>query len=64
MKFAFSFKTLLFRAEELHDSKNMPCEVGAASDQAQIQDMGEKGVEGSEVPKVSCGEVPPDVRVW
>ena len=41
----------------------MPCEVGAASDQAQIQAMGEKGADGSEVQKVSGGEVPPDVRV-
>ena len=64
MKFAFSFQTLLFRAEELHDSKNMPCEVGAASDQAQIQVMDEKGAESSEVQKMSGGEVPPDVRVW
>ena len=64
MEFALSFKSLLFRAGELHDSQDMPYEVGAASDQAQIQVMGEKSVEGSEVQDVSRGELPPDVRVW
>lgn len=65
MKFAFSFNTLSFRAEELHDSKYMPCDtIGAASDQAQIQVMSERGGEGSEVQEVTCGEVPSDVRVW
>lgn len=51
MKFAFS---LSFRAEELHESRYMPCDtVRAAGDHAQVQLMEERSEEGGEMQEVN-----------
>ena len=50
MKFAFSLKALSFRAEELHESRYMPCDtVRAASDYAQVQIMDDRRGGGGEM---------------
>ena len=58
MKFAFSFKTLSFRAEELHESRYMPCDtVRAASDHTQVPVMDERRREGIQMQEVAPSDV-------